>query len=442
MSVRKRTWTSGGKEKRAWAATVTDRNGKRRQKSFKTQKAAKDWEVQTEQEKKLGIYTPESETITVKEGGDLWLEKTEQDGLAPWTIYHYRRHVKNQINPRLGDMRLTELTVPVIERCCDEWRKGGKHATAKRALICLKLILKEAMRRGLVPQNVARDVRIEGKKKRKPMIGREVPTAEEINILMDDEVDIRMDPAEGPFISTVVFTGMRGGELRALRWGDLDIEHPEYPMVKIRRGADQSGTTRDTKTRAGEREIPMVSTVVNKLLDWRERCPPEGRLLGFKTPEYKIFEIQALLKDNPGITIDEVAERLHVAPVSVSLVQKAMPITSNSRLGLVFPSRLGTVRAHAVFQAQLAERQRRAGIVGPDGKPKYTMHKLRHFFATWLIKNGCEIKRLQYFMGHATAAETLDTYGHFYKDLQDDRAQLEAGEAALVGLARQKPPVL
>jgi hypothetical protein len=39
MSVRKRTWTFGGKEKSAWAATVTDQNGKRRQKSFKTQKA-------------------------------------------------------------------------------------------------------------------------------------------------------------------------------------------------------------------------------------------------------------------------------------------------------------------------------------------------------------------------------------------------------------------
>lgn len=75
MSVRKRTWTSGGREKSAWAATVTDQNAKRRQKSFKTQKAAKDWEVQTEQEKKLGIYTPESETITVKKGSDLWLEK-------------------------------------------------------------------------------------------------------------------------------------------------------------------------------------------------------------------------------------------------------------------------------------------------------------------------------------------------------------------------------
>jgi integrase len=137
MSVRKRTWTSGGREKSAWAATVTDQNGKRRQKSFKTQKAAKDWVVQTEQEKKLGIYTPESETITVKESGDLWLKKAARDGLAPWTIYSYRRHVKNQINPRLGAMRLTELTVPVIERCCDEWRNGGKHATAKRALICL-----------------------------------------------------------------------------------------------------------------------------------------------------------------------------------------------------------------------------------------------------------------------------------------------------------------
>ena len=77
MSVRKRTWTSGGREKSAWAATVTDQNGKRRQKSFKTQKAAKVWVVQTEREKNLGIYTPESETITVKAGGDLWLAKAE-----------------------------------------------------------------------------------------------------------------------------------------------------------------------------------------------------------------------------------------------------------------------------------------------------------------------------------------------------------------------------
>ena len=124
--------------------------------------------VQTQREKKLGIYTPESETITVIAGA---LAKAEQEGLAPWTIYHYRMYVKNQINPRLGDMRLTEPTVPVIERCCDEWRKGGKHAAAKRALICLKLILKEAVRRGLVPQNVARDVRIKGKERRKLMIG-------------------------------------------------------------------------------------------------------------------------------------------------------------------------------------------------------------------------------------------------------------------------------
>jgi DNA replication protein DnaC len=36
----------------------------------------------------------------------------------------------------------------MIERWCDERRKGGKHATAKRAVICLNLILKEAVRRG------------------------------------------------------------------------------------------------------------------------------------------------------------------------------------------------------------------------------------------------------------------------------------------------------
>lgn len=437
--VVKRFWNRGKpNEKWTWAVRY-QHNGKQHIKSFKTHKGAKDWAAQVEHEKKQGIHTPASRSITVKDAGKLLLEKSEQNGLARWTIHNYRKHIKNQIEPRLGGMKLNELTIPLVERFCDGLSKTGKLGMARRTLICLKLILKEAVRCGLVAQNVARDVQITGgKKRRKLVVGRDVPTAEEIKLLIEDEAKVVIDPTRGPVITTIALTGMRGGEVRALRWIDLDLDHPKYPMVKVQRAADQSGTIRFTKSEAGDREIPLVSTVVDALRDWMQRCPSEGRLIGFKTPEYKVFEIQALLKDNPGITIKEVSKRLHVAPISVSLVQKAMPITSSGRLGFVFPSRMGTVRAHAVLQAQLAERQRRLGIVGPDGKAKYSLHKLRHFFATWLIKRGCPIKRLQYFMGHATAAMTLDTYGHFYKDRKDDRAQLEAAEAALLGSSRQK----
>jgi integrase len=79
-------------------------------------------------------------------------------------------------------------------------------------------------------------------------------------------------------------------------------------------------------------------------------------------------------------------------------------------------------------------------MIRPDGRPKYSMHKFRHFFATWLIKNGYPIKQLQRIMGHTTAALTLDIYGHFYVDLEDDRARLAASEKALLGSPRQKSP--
>src|SRR5262249_41674248 len=146
-------------------------NGKQHIKSFKTHKAAKDWAVQVEHEKKQGIHTPASSSITVKEAGQLLLEKSEQNGLARWTLYNYRRHIEKQIEPRLGGMKLNELTIPLIERFCDDLSRTGKLAMARRTLICLKLILKEAMRRGLVAQNAARDVRITGGKKgRKLMV--------------------------------------------------------------------------------------------------------------------------------------------------------------------------------------------------------------------------------------------------------------------------------
>ena len=49
-----------------------------------------------------------------------------------------------------------------------------------------------------------------------------------------------------------------------------------------------------------------------------------------------------------------------------------------------------------------------------------TFHDLRHFTASALIASGCSVKAVQAFLDHATAAETLDTYGHLWPS--DDEA--------------------
>ena len=57
------------------------------------------------------------------------------------------------------------------------------------------------------------------------------------------------------------------------------------------------------------------------------------------------------------------------------------------------------------------------------GLPEHTsQHDLRHFYASLLIREGCSVKVVQARLGHATAAETLDTYAHLWSD-DDDRTR-------------------
>lgn len=59
--------------------------------------------------------------------------------------------------------------------------------------------------------------------------------------------------------------------------------------------------------------------------------------------------------------------------------------------------------------------------------PRTGMHCLRHFYASALIRAGCSVKVVQARLGHATAAETLDTYAHLWHDDEDrTRAAIEA----------------
>lgn len=64
-----------------------------------------------------------------------------------------------------------------------------------------------------------------------------------------------------------------------------------------------------------------------------------------------------------------------------------------------------------------------------DAPPSTGMHDLRHYYASLLIRHGESVKTVQRRLGHATAAETLDTYSHLWPD-SDDRTR-EAVDAIL-----------
>ena len=85
------------------------------------------------------------------------------------------------------------------------------------------------------------------------------------------------------------------------------------------------------------------------------------------------------------------------------------------RFGLVFTNSLGD----PMRRSPAGEMWRRARV--RSGVPEWaTFHDLRHFYASLLIGRGCSVKAVQRRLGHQSAMETLDTYGHLWPDSDDE----------------------
>lgn len=82
--------------------------------------------------------------------------------------------------------------------------------------------------------------------------------------------------------------------------------------------------------------------------------------------------------------------------------------------GLVFTRPSGAPWKRSAFSEKWT-RAREAARVPAD----VTMHSLRHYYASLLIRHGESVKVVQDRLGHATAAETLDTYSHLWPDSED-----------------------
>lgn len=111
----------------------------------------------------------------------------------------------------------------------------------------------------------------------------------------------------------------------------------------------------------------------------------------------------------PQMVLDELAAHLAAFPPS-------------DRDALVFTNHIGApIRRTSLWKIW-------QGAIEVAGVDPFTFHGLRHHYASLLIRHGESVKVVQERLGHATAAETLDTYSHLWPD-SDDRTR-EAVDAA------------
>ena len=407
LSVRKRIWkTSAGDAKEAWVVDYVDQHGTRRLKTFSRKKEANAFETDMRPAVKAGTHVADSATVSVSKAGALWIEScqapVEGEPLERTTVDQYRQHLTLHIEPFIGGLKLSQLSVPVIRKFQDDLRKQGRSpGMVKRVTTSLGSILADAQERGLASRNVVREMakgRARGKvrqgerrRKVKLEVGVDIPTPVEIRAIIEN--------AKGrwrPLLITAIFTGMRASELRGLRWSDVDLAHAR---IHVRQRADRYHAIGMPKSEAGKRSIPISPLVVNTLREWKKQAP-------------------------------------------------------KSALNLVFPTGTGNVEAHPnIISRGLCPTQVTAGVTVPamveDGKPtiddggkavkaKYSgLHSLRHFYASWCINPtargglGLSPKEVQERLGHSSITMTMDVYGHLFPKT-DDSAALAAAEERLL----------
>lgn len=245
-------------------------------------------------------------------------------------------------------MILTSIrTVDVQKYVAGRLASGVSPSTAHKDLVVLKGMLKCAVEWDYLLVNPASPV----KAPKRPHIEKDALTPDEVNIFLSS-----LDSKWHPVFLTLLLTGMRLGELRALMWSDIDWHSS---TIRIRRSVWRN-TFQEPKSKNSIRTIVMSPKLASVLRDYKNWAP--------KSPMGLVF-----CNEGGGILDD-----------------------ANLR--------------HRVFEKTLS----RAGL------RKIRIHDLRHTYASLLINQGENLKYVQKQLGHASITTTVDCYGHLMPDMNKD----------------------
>jgi integrase len=167
-----------------------------------------------------------------------------------------------------GDVRLSVLSWQHIEHVYAAMRAGGLGvAWIRRCATVLSMSLELARKRGLIDRNPSKDATRPRTARTKPYS----PSADEVRALLARACEI--DPDHGDAVLVLVSTGMRKGELLALRWQDVNFDANElHVSAAITDGGRGVGVVRKDTKRSDWRDVPLTQGAVAALRrQWERR---------------------------------------------------------------------------------------------------------------------------------------------------------------------------
>lgn len=387
-NIRKKTNTVNGKTYTYYEARYTEGfdpgTGKQIQRSIsgKTQK-------EVAQKLKAALAALDSGTyiapckMTVGEWVDIWSEQY-LGGVKESTVAAYKATIRTHIKPGIGAIRMDELDTHLVQSFYNGLREPTKDRdavspkTVKNVHGVLHKALQQAVANGYIrfnPTNSCILPRIEKK---------------ELQPLDEAETKLFLDAVKGHrfelLFTFTLFSGLREGEALGLTWDRVDF---------------------------------MRGTIlISKQLQKEKKAGGEFRLVSLKNDKPRRITpapwVMQLLRDRK---LQQYEHR-----------EKAGAAWSNP-LNLVFTNELGGNLIPQTVVRHFKE------IVASIGRPDARFHDLRHSYAVASLRSGDDIKTVQGNLGHATAAFTLDVYGHVTNQMQEASAvRMEAYIKAILNL--------
>jgi integrase len=333
-----------------WQARFRDPAGKTRGKTFKRKVDARKFLERVEADKQRGDYLdPRAGKLTVGQVADEWYATTV--GLKPKTRAGYESILRVHIRPPFGTVQLVALDqLQVRAFLAHLVEQGAGPALVRNAYRVLSMVCQAAVAKGAIRVNPCKGVRLP--KAHRP----------EMHALTAADVERLATVIGEPWVLLVRFaayTGLRAGEIGALRVGRLDL-------------------------RAHRVEVAESVTDVNGYLHFGATKTYERRTV--RLPKLLSKELRAYLGDR----LDQPHELVFTGPEG------------------------GPLRHHWFYRRHFKPAVLRAGLPS-----EVRFHDLRHTCASLLIAKGASVKAVQKQLGHKSAVVTLDTYGHLFPDEMD-----------------------
>ena len=356
-----------------------DTTGKRIRKSVygKTQKEVRQKISKVSTGLDEGIYLEPSK-LTLSDWLDIWLKEYTFDKKYS-TVKGYKAQIKKHIRPGLGKYNLGQINPMLLQRFFNNLAQPDDEGNVlcpksiKNVHIILSGIMQQAVENEMISSNPCKKVKLPKvfKKDIVPLTDAQVKQFLEI---------VTYDEIYGTLLKVIVFTGLRLGEAMGLTWDCVDFEKGALNINKqLQRRPEKDGGSTLTSVKSGKPRILRPAPYVMDLLKVR-------------------YTEQVMQKSRAGDAwIGWISEEEH---------KKALVFT-NLNGGYITPKRV-----YLHFKSAAKE------IGAPDAR----VHDLRHTYAVLSLQNGDDVKTVQENLGHASAAFTLDVYGHVSDKMKQDSA--------------------